>query len=86
MWKLTDIKRMIRTPFSKLGTEATFATPLEGRKRKRNEDNWQVKKSGEEKEYGKERKADLKERCPDTCKKNCSSITDEDRILIHKNF
>ena len=33
MWKLVD----------KLGTEATYATPLIGRKRKRNEGKWQVK-------------------------------------------
>ena len=44
MWKLTDIRRMMRTPFSELGTEANFATPLPYRKRKRNEQNWQKNK------------------------------------------
>ena len=43
MWKLANIRRTIRKPFSKLGTEATYATPLIGRKRKRNEEKWQVK-------------------------------------------
>ena len=100
MWKLANIRRMIRTPFSKLGTEATYATPLPKPKRKRNPEDWQVKKrkialnsgkvftwkkrNGEVKTYGRERK--VGELCKDTCKKRCKSITDEERELIHKSY
>ena len=99
MWKLAKIRRMIRKPFSKLGTEATYATPLIGRKckRKRKNDNkgeqkalnsgekyaWK-KKNGEEKQYGQSRF--LKGRCPQTCKQKCISITEDERVTIHNIF
>ena len=43
-WNLSDIRRMLRTPLSQLGTEATYPTPLPARKRKRNAENWQKNK------------------------------------------
>lgn len=102
MWKLSSINRMMRTPFSQLGTEATNATPLAARKRKKNPDNWNTtkrknavnlgekfiwkKRNGEEKVHGRERKVDLEKRCSDSCKKECKNVSDEERKMIHKGF
>ena len=100
MWKLANIRRMIRKPFSKLGTEATCATPLIGRKRKRNEEKWQVKEkkkalnSGEKYVWKKKKRGRktiwsveiLERQMPTTCKQKCISITDDERVTIHKDF
>ena len=100
LWKLSDIRRMMRIPFSQLGTEATFPIPLPIRKKKRNMEKWKKNKrkeavnsgkvykwknrKGIDKKCGKERR--VQERCPDTCKQSCKDITDEERERIHKNF
>jgi len=100
MWKLRNLRRMIRTPFSELGTEATFATPLPFRKRKRNEANWNnnqkkiavnsgrkitfKNRKREEKKFGRERNVGA--RCGDTCRKACNTISDDDRKIIHESF
>ena len=91
---------MMRTPFSKQGTEACYATPLQKKKKKRNPNNWQVKKrkaalnsgkvytwkkrNGELKVLGRERPVGA--RCPDSCKRDCNSITEEDRMLINQSY
>ena len=54
LWKLDGIRRMMRIPFSQLGTEATYPTPLPMRKKKRDVRKWQESKRKEAINSGKE--------------------------------
>ena len=97
MWHLKNVWRMMRKPFSEFGTEAAFATPLVGRRRKRNETEWQKNKKkritnsgiqfdwkrrkGVVQQFGCERK--VGDRCQDTCRKQCNEIDEESRQEIH---